>query len=334
MKLIKHIVKLSLIGGLVGSVASAEEFKPAVIYDVSGKHDKSFGEAAYNGAERFKKDTGIKYKDFEPSKPIQIQQTMERFAKRKYSPIVGVGFILGPIMEGVAKKYPDVSFTVIDAVVDLPNVQSVLYKEHEGSFLVGMLAAMKSKTGVVGFVGGMDIPTIKRFGCGYEQGAKHVNSNMQVIHNMTGTDHTAWSNPTRAGELARAQFQKGADVIFAAAGGSGLGVYQAAKEAGKYAIGVDSNQNYLHPGTMLTSMVKRVDVGVYNSFNDSHQGKFQAGVVTLGLKEDGVGWAYDQYNKDLITAEMKASVEQARKDIISGKVKVVDYIANNNKCTY
>jgi basic membrane protein A len=164
----------------------------------------------------------------------------------------------------VAKEFPKLNFVIVDMVVGLPNVQSVVFKEQEGSFLVGAMAAMASKTGKVGFVGGMDIPLIRRFQCGYEQGAKFANAKAEVFANMTGTTGAAWNDPTRGGELAKAQFAKGADVVFAAAGGTGTGVYQAAKDSGKLAIGVDSNQNHLQPGTMLTSMLKRVDVAVYN----------------------------------------------------------------------
>ena len=213
-------------------------------------------------------------------------------------------------------------------VVSQPNVQSVVFKEHEGSFLVGAMAAMASKTGKVGFVGGMDIPLIRKFQCGYEQGAKYANPKAEVFQNMTGTTGAAWNDPARGGELAKAQFAKGADVVFAAAGGTGIGVYQAAKDSGKLAIGVDSNQNYLQPGTMLTSMLKRVDVAVLNASKN-----FKAGSTNLGLKEDGVGYALDEFNAKLVTADMKKKVEAAKADIISGKIKVADYSADN-ACKY
>ena len=229
-------------------------------------------------------------------------------------------------MEKVAKEFPKLKFAIIDFVIDLPNVESVVFKEHEGSFLVGMMAAMASKSGKVGFVGGMDVPLIRKFQCGYEQGAKYANPKVEISANMTGTTPTAWNDPARGGELAKAQFAKGVDVVFAAAGGTGVGVYQAAKDAGKLAIGVDSNQNHLHPGTMLTSMVKRVDVAVYNSFK-----QHKAGVTSLGLKEGGVDVAMDQHNAKLVSPEMKAKVDAARADIISGKIKVVDYMVAN-KC--
>jgi basic membrane protein A len=189
---------------------------------------------------------------------------------------------------------------------------------------VGVLAAQASKTNKVGFVGGMDIPLIRKFRCGYEQGAKYANPKTEVFSNMTGTTHTAWSDPARGGELAKAQFGKGADVIFAAAGGTGIGVYQAAKDAGKLAIGVDSNQNYLQPGTMLTSMVKRIDLAVYQIANG-----VKPGITVLGLKEGGVDYSLDDYNTKLITPDMKKKVEAAKADIVAGKIKVVDYMADN-----
>jgi basic membrane protein A and related proteins len=306
------------------ATASAAQSQPAVIFDMGGKFDKSFNEAAFNGAEAWKKETNKPYLEFEISNPTQREQAMRRMAERGASPIVGVGFSQGSPMEKVAKEFPKLNFTIIDFVVDLPNVESVVFREHEGSFLVGMMAAMVSKTGKVGFVGGMDVPLIRKFQCGYEQGAKYANPKVEVQANMTGTTPSAWNDPARGGELAKAQFSKGADVIFAAAGGTGVGVYQAAKDAGKLAIGVDSNQNHLHPGTMLTSMVKRVDVAVAASFK-----QHKPGVTSLGLKEGGVDYAIDKNNEKLVSAEMKAKVDAAKADIISGKIKVTDYMATN-----
>jgi basic membrane protein A len=230
-------------------------------------------------------------------------------------------------MEKVAKEFPNLKFAIIDAVVDLPNVQSIVFKEHEGSFLVGMAAALASKTGKVGFVGGMDIPLIRRFALGYEEGARYVNPKIEIFQNMTGTTPAAWNDPTRGGELARSQFDRGADVVYAAAGATGLGVLQAAKDKGKLAIGVDSNQNHLHPGTILTSMIKRVDVAIFETFKTAKDGTWKAGVRNLGLAEQGVGYSIDEHNRKLITPEMEKRLEQARADIIAGKIKVTDYMA-------
>jgi basic membrane protein A and related proteins len=298
--------------------------QPAVIYDMGGKFDKSFNQAGFNGAERWKKESGKQYLEFEVTNAAQREQAMRRMAERGANPIVGIGFAQGAALEKTAKEFPKINFAIIDSVVNLPNVQSIVFKEHEGSFLVGMMAALASKTGKVGFVGGMDIPLIRKFACGYEQGAKFVNPKAEVTQNMTGTTPAAWNDPARGAELAKAQFAAGVDVVFAAAGGTGTGVYQAAKDGGKLAIGVDSNQNHLHPGTMLTSMVKRVDVAVFNAFKG-----VKPGVTSLGLKEGGVDYAMDEHNAKLVTPQMRQRVDAAKADIISGKIQVIDYMAKN-----
>jgi basic membrane protein A and related proteins len=318
---------------LTPSLASAADIKPAVVFDIGGKFDKSFNESVYVGVERFKSETKVNYVEFEVTNETQFEQAHRRFAQRGQNPIIGVGFNQANAVEKIAKEFPKVQFTIIDGVVKLPNVQSVLFKEHEGSFLVGLLAVMASKTGKVGFIGGMDIPLIRKFACGYEQGAKFANAKAEVIQNMTGTTPSAWNDPARGGELAKGQFDRGVDVIYAAAGATGNGVLQTAKDRGKLAIGVDSNQNHMHPGTVLTSMIKRVDVAAYESFKSAMTDRWQPGISGLGLKEGGVDWALDQHNEKLITAEMKAKVEQAKADIISGKIKVHDYMSNNT-CAY
>ncbi len=312
--------------GLVAS-AQAAEFQPAVVFDMGGKFDKSFNEAAYNGAQRFAKETGIKYREFEVTNVAQREQALRNMARRGAAIVVAMGFAQASAVDKVAREFTKTKFTLIDMVVDLPNAQSVIFKEHEGSFLVGMAAALASKTGKVGFVGGMDIPLIRKFALGYVEGAKHVNPNIEIFQNMTGTTPAAWNDPTKGGELARSQFDRGADVVYAAAGGTGVGVYQAAKDSGKLAIGVDANQNYLHPGTMLTSMIKRVDVAVYDAFMTAKKGTWKGGIKVLGLAEEGVGWALDKHNRGLVSAAMEAKLEQARKDIISAKIKVTDYMS-------
>ena len=316
-----------LVAMTLTGLATAQEFAPAVVFDMGGKFDKSFNEAAYNGAERFKKDTGIAYREFEVTAEAQREQALRNMARRGSTIIVGIGFSQASGMEKVAKEFPNLKFAIVDAVVDLPNVSSIVFKEHEGSFLVGMAAAMASKTGKVGFVGGMDIPLIRRFALGYEEGAKYVNPKIEVFQNMTGTTPAAWNDPTRGGELARSQFDRGADVVFAAAGATGLGVLQAAKDKGRLAIGVDSNQDHIHPGTILTSMIKRVDLAVYETFKRVREGLWQPGVRSLGVAENGVGYSVDQYNRLLMTADMERRLQQARADIIAGKIKVTDYMA-------
>ena len=297
---------------------------PAVVFDMGGKFDKSFNEAAFRGMEQWKKETGRNYLSFEIANESQREQALRRMAEKGASPIIGIGFGQASSIEKIAKEFPKLKFAIIDMVVNQPNVQSVVFREQEGSFLVGVMASIASKSGKVGFIGGMDIPLIRKFQCGYEQGAKYANPKAEVFSNMTGTTGAAWNDPARGGELAKAQFAKGADVVFAAAGGTGMGVYQAAKDSGKLAIGVDSNQNYVQPGTMLTSMVKRVDLAVYNVVKNH-----TAGVSVLGLKEGGVDYAADEFNAKMITPDMKKRVEAAKADIVSGKVKVADYMVDN-----
>ena len=311
------------------STAFAAETVPAVVFDLGGKFDKSFNQSAYDGAERFSKETGIKYRGFEIQNASQREQAYRRFARDGNNPVIAIGFASAEALTKVAKEFPDTKFAIIDMVVDLPNVRSIVYNEHEGSFLVGVMAAKASKTGKVGFIGGMDIPLIRKFACGYVQGVKSVNPDATVFQNMTGTTGAAWNNPVKGGELAKSQMDQGADVIYAAAGSTGLGVLQAAADAGKFSIGVDSNQNHLHPGSVLTSMLKRVDVAVYNAFMDVKNDKWTTGFNVLGLKEGGVGYAVDENNMKLVSDDMKSSVSKAEADIISGAVTVHDYMSDN-----
>jgi len=283
----KTLLSLVAVAAL-SSTAIAAEVKPALVYGTGGKFDKSFNEAAYAGAEQFKKETGTDYRDFEPKDDTQGEQAIRNFASRGYNPVVAVSFAWTSAMEKVAAEFPDTKFVIVDSVVDLKNVRSVLYKEEEGSYLVGVLAGLASKTGKVGFIGGMDIPLIRKFGCGYAQGVKAAKPDAQVFQNMTGTTGAAWNDPVRGGELTKNQIDQGADVVYAAAGATGLGVLQTAADNKKFSIGVDSNQNHLHPGSVLTSMVKRVDLAVYNAYKDLKDDKFTAGIQSLGVKEDGV----------------------------------------------
>lgn len=321
-----RISLLSFSCGVLATIAiAAKEFSPAIVYDFGGKFDRSFNQSASAGAEQFKKETGIAFREFEVSNAAQREQAMAQFAKRGATIIVAIGFTQASAVEKVAKQFPDVKFTVVDAVVDLPNVQSINFREQESSYLCGMLAAMASKTGKIGFVGGMDIPLIRKFALGYVEGAKHVNPNIEVFQNMTGTTPAAWGDPTKGGELAKSQFGRGADVVFHAAGATGIGVMQAAKDAGKLAIGCDSNQNYLHPGTILTSALKRVDVAVHRAFLDAKNGTWKPGQQVLGLKEDGVDVAVDDNNRQLLTPEMLAKIKEAKAAIIAGEIKVPEY---------
>ncbi|GHD74704.1 BMP family ABC transporter substrate-binding protein [Vogesella fluminis] len=305
-------------------------FVPAVVYDQAGKFDKSFNEAAYTGAERFKKATGIAYREAQIANEAQKEQVLRNLARRNVDLIVAVGFSFTQAVQTVAAEFPKVKFAVVDDAAKGANVQSIVFKEQEGSYLVGMAAGMASKSKKVGFIGGMDVPLIRAFGCGYAQGARAADKKVEVITNMTGTTPQAFNDPARGGELARSQFDRGVDVVFHAAGGTGMGVLQAAKDKNKLGIGVDSNQNHLFPGFVLTSMLKRVDNAVYDIFMAGKNNTWKPGIVTMGLKEGGVDWAVDANNRKLISKDMEARITQARKDIVAGKIKVVDYRAGNS----
>ncbi|MBI1417713.1 MAG: BMP family ABC transporter substrate-binding protein [Limimaricola sp.] len=303
--------------------AGAVAAEPAIIFDLGGKFDKSFNESAFNGAQRWAQETGGTFAETELQSDAQREQALRRFAEAGDNPIVMAGFSFATPLGDIAGDYPDTKFVIIDAVVDAPNVRSVVFSEHEGSYLVGMLAAMASKTGTVGFVGGMDIPLIRKFGCGYAQGVLAVNPDAKIIANMTGTTPAAWNDPVKGSELTLAQISQGADVVYAAAGGTGVGVLQTAADKGILSIGVDSNQNYLHPGQVLTSMVKHVDNAVYDAFKAGTD--LTTGVNVMGVANGGVGYALDDNNASLITDEMKAKVDEAAAKIADGTIKVHDY---------
>jgi basic membrane protein A and related proteins len=299
-------------------VLEAAVATPAVVYE-SVNFDESFNVAANDGIERYKKEFG-------PAKQAFGRAAIRRFAQEGAEPVIAIGFALADEVRTVAKEFPKVRFTVIDTVVDLPNVQSIIFKDHEGAYLVGMLAAMASKSAKIGFVGGMDIPTIRRFQCGYEHGALRINPQVKTLAVIVGDTNKVWSDPERGGVLAKGLFEQGVDVVFAAAGGTGVGVYEAAKSAGKLAIGVDRNQNSIHPGTMLTSMVKRIDVAVYLAAQGVRSQTWAGGkVLSLGLKEQGLAWALDRHNRALVSADMQRQLEQAQSDIVSGRTKVWEY---------
>ncbi len=327
MTMMKHLLGAAGALALTAGIAAAE---PALIYDLGGKFDKSFNEAAFNGAEMWAKETGGTYKELEMQNEAQREQALRRLAEAGANPIVTTGFGMSDPIATVAPDFPGTKFVTIDGWVDPaahPNVLSIGFAEHEGSYLVGMLAAMASKTGTVSFVGGMDIPLIRNFACGYAQGAVAVNPDIKFISNMTGTTPAAWNDPVKGSELAKAQKSQGSDVVFAAAGGTGLGVLQAAADEGILSIGVDSNQNHLHPGSVLTSMLKRVDVAVYNSMKAGEA--LETAPLALDLKADGVGYAMDENNAALVSAEMQAKVDEAAAKIKSGELVVHDYRTDN-----
>jgi basic membrane protein A and related proteins len=308
--------------------AGAALADPAMIYDMGGKFDKSFNEAAWNGAERWAAETGGTYRDIEMQSEAQREQALRRMAEGGSNPVVMTGFSFMSILEQVAPDYPDTTFVIIDGVVDQPNVRSVVFTEHEGSYLVGMAAAMASETGVVSFVGGMDIPLIRRFACGYVQGARAANPDVGLIVNYTGTTPAAWNDPVRGGEITEAQINQRSDVVFAAAGGTGVGVLQTAADRGILSIGVDSNQNFLHPGQVLTSMLKRVDNAVHAAMAEGPG--METGIHVMNLASGGVGWALDEHNEALITEEMRTALAEAEAAIVAGDIVVHDYMSDDS----
>ncbi|MDQ2094676.1 BMP family lipoprotein [Rhodalgimonas zhirmunskyi] len=307
--------------------AGAAVAEPALIFDLGGKFDKSFNEAAFQGAKRWADETGGSFREIELQSEAQREQALRRFAEAGSNPIIMTGFAFGNVLGEVAPDYPDTKFAIIDMVVDQPNVRSVVFNENEGSYLVGMLAAMASKTGTVGFIGGMDIPLIRKFACGYVEGVKAVNPDATVIQNMTGTTPAAWNDPVKGSELTKAQISQGADVVYAAAGGTGVGVLQTAADEGILSVGVDSNQNYMHPGKVLTSMMKRVDNAVYDAMKAGTD--IETGINVMGVGNGGIDYAIDEHNESLITPEMKAKVDEAKAKIASGELTVHDYMSDN-----
>ena len=307
--------------------ATAALADPAIIFDLGGKFDKSFNEAAFQGARRWADETGGSFREIELQNEAQREQALRRFAEAGSNPIVMAGFAFADALGKVAPDYPDTKFAVIDVNwLSMPNVRGIGFNEHEGSYLVGMLAAQASKTGTVGFVGGMDIPLIRRFGCGFAQGVKAVNADATIIANMTGTTPAAWNDPVKGSELTKAQISQGADVVFAAAGGTGVGVLQTAADEGILSIGVDSNQNYMHPGKVLTSMLKRVDNAVYEAFSQGDA--LETGNFQMGVANGGVGYALDEFNASLVSADMESAVEAAAAAITAGSLSVHDYTSD------
>lgn len=321
MTMMKSFLGASAALALMAGAALAE---PAVIYDLGGKFDKSFNESSFNGAQRWADETGGTFAEVELQSDAQREQAIRRFAEEGYNPIIMAGFMNATPLSELAADYPDTSFVIIDAVVDAPNVRSVIFNEHEGSYLVGMMAAMASETGTVGFIGGMDIPLIRKFACGYAQGVLAVNPEATIIANMTGTTPAAWNDPVKGSELTLAQISAGADVVYAAAGGTGVGVLQTAADNDIYSIGVDANQNYLHPGSVLTSMLKRVDNAVYQAMIDGPG--LTTGINVMGIANQGVGYALDEFNQGEVTPEMLAAVDAAAAEIAAGTLVVHNYM--------
>ncbi len=296
-----------------------------LVLSVGGLGDKSFNDSAYKGLLRAKQELGVRIIYGQPEQMAEDEKYLREYAESGLDLVIAVGFLMKDALEKVAAEFPRSKFAIIDAVVDRPNVASLVFREHEGSFLVGAIAGLMTKTNKVGFVGGMDIPLIHKFEVGYREGVAYVNPNAEVIVAYAGSGPDAFHDPVRGKSLALSQFDRGADIIFQAAGSTGNGVIDAARERGLFAIGVDANQNYMAPGHVLTSMLKRVDVAVFEIIKEVVERRFSGGIHVYGLEIDGVGYAIDEYNKDLIPQDVIARVEEIKKQIIDGKIKVTDY---------
>ncbi|WP_158998784.1 BMP family lipoprotein [Pigmentibacter ruber] len=339
-KMIPVILSLSVISSIYASEETAKPPKICMVLDKGGKDDHSFNESAVNGFNRALKELKISKdsKFVEPRNDSQIVQFFRNFTTQANCDlIIGIGFNPSEFIPDLASKNPNKKFLSIDVNIDdknkAKNIRSVTFQEHDGSFLVGAIAAMKSSTGKIGFIGGMDIPLIHRFETGYTAGAKYINPNIKITTSYVGITPDAWNNPSKAKELAHAQYNEGIDVIYQVAANSGLGVFDSAEQMNKksnnkrqhYAIGVDSNQNWLKPNVVITSMVKRVDNAVYSTIKDIIENKFTATHTAFSLKDGGVDWAYDEHNKKFYTSSQIKEINSIKEKIISGKIKVPDY---------
>ncbi len=323
--LMKHLLFALALSLVSFSALAASPLKVALVLDKGGKDDKSFNAAAFEGANRAKKDLGIELKYVEATDDAAIERMIRSFAAKKYDLVLAIGFAMADGVKKVGKAFPDVKFALVDSEVDLPNVRSLLFEEHQGSYLMGAIAGLVTKTNKVGFLGGMDVPLIRRFQMGYEAGVKKVNPKAKVASSYVGVTADAWNNPAKAKELALAQYQGGADIIFHAAGASGYGLFDAAEDQKKLAIGVDSNQNWVKPGFVLTSMLKRVDVAVFDVIKESIDGKFKGGTERFGLPNKGIDYAFDKHNEKLLTAEVRKKIDAIKSEIEKGKIQVPDY---------
>ena len=327
---LRFIVAFTLIFTLFSSSVFAQ-IKVGLVLEKSGKDDKSFNASAYQGLKRAEKELGVTTKTVEAPDNSAYESLQRAFADKKFDLIIAVGFHQLEAVTKNAARFPNQKFLLIDEDAKMPNVRSAMFEEQEGSYLVGALAAMHSPSGKIGFIGGMDVPMIRRFEMGYEAGVKKINPKAEVFSNYLGVTGEAWNNPPKAKELALNQYNRGADVIFVAAGNSGLGVFDAASEKKKLAIGVDSNQNWIKPGFILTSMLKHVDEAVYDSIKLFKDGKYTTGLTRYGVKSKGVDYSMDENNKTLVSAADIKKVEELRSDIINGKIKVPDYYLTMKK---
>ena len=297
------------------------------MFDVGGRGDKSFNDAAYRGLERAKQELGVEFQTLETGEGADREAQMRQLAARGSKLVFGVGFLFSDDIRQLAQEFPDVKFACVDYTVKEgetlpPNLAALEFREEEGSFLVGALAALTSKTGKVGFVGGMEIPLIKKFEAGYRAGVKAARPSTEVLVKYAGSTGSAFKDPAKGKELALAEYHQGADVIFHASGSTGLGVFEAAREMNRLAIGVDSDQYDEAPGFILSSMVKRVENAVFDTIRDAQSGAWKGGIQVFGLKENGVDWVYDERNRALVPAPVKATLDSLRAEIVAGRITV------------
>ena len=310
-----------------GAGAAGNALKVGLVFDVGGRGDKSFNDAAWAGLDSAKRVLQVETSTLEPGEGADREGAMRQLAAGGSRLVFGIGFLFSDDIYNLAKEFPDVKFACVDYTVVPnqvlpPNLVALKFREEEGSYLVGALAALLSRTGTVGFVGGMDIPLIHKFQAGYEAGVHAVRPGARVLIKYAGTTGNAFKDPTKGKELALAEYSQGADIIFHASGSTGLGVFEAARERNALAIGVDSDQYAEAPGHVLTSMVKHVETAVFNTIRDTRQGQWKGGIEELGLREGGVGWVYDARNAGLIPAAVKARVDSLRDEIVAGRIHV------------
>lgn len=314
---------ISLSGHSHASLTVADKVQStriAVVYDRPNKFDHSFNQAVYENGVVPLLAQGIQVKEFEPANPAQTEQGILKLARRGYQPIIGIGYATAPAIRKAALRFPNTAFMIVDSIIELPNVQSITFDEDHGAYLAGALAALMSKSGKIGFIGGMDIPLISKFSCGYLLGAQSINPKITYLENFVGPTLNAWNDPTKGRELAIYQYENGADVIFSAAGGTGLGVFQTAKDHNKFAIGVDSNQNSLQPGAVLTSMVKRVGRVVFENVQAFIAGEWQAGPYRYGLAGGWIDLARDQHNQVIYSDRLHGEISNLKAKIINNQL--------------
>ncbi len=327
-----HVALLFVHPSRAAQPASADGVNVGIVLDVGGLGDKSFNDGAYRGALRAEKELGAHIRLIEPGEGTDREAGLRLLAAEHMDLVIGVGFIFTDDITQLANEYPNTSFADVDYSLATdksgnplpppPNVAALKFKEEEGSFLVGAIAALVGGSKKVGFVGGMDVPLIQKFEVGYKAGVKAVCPDCTVISQYAGVTPEAFRNPGKGKELALNQYQQGVNVIYHASGSTGLGVFEAARQTGKYAIGVDADQYSEAPGRIVTSMVKGIDVAVFDMINRVKQHTFKGGIYTFGLAQNGVGYVYDEHNRALIPDSVRARVEQLKAAIIAGKITV------------